>query len=201
MPYFYYFTIWNSSAINVPKTFILFTYEKTLHLICMVTSKDTKHTKDIWDTKLPPLPLSVLIPHFTSVFTHLPKTINFMLSIHLQPFLLKQMPTDGYTLRMSSLASSLGAGNSILRSIRPGRRRAGSKMSIRLVAMITCKQVTKAMTIKLQFPLSLRSLSTVITITLLIYFLLFSMHNIIILYIITIIISPMFTLIISGFLL
>mmetsp|Transcript_26626 Transcript_26626/g.80717 ORF Transcript_26626/g.80717 Transcript_26626/m.80717 type:complete len:483 (-) Transcript_26626:267-1715(-) len=39
--------------------------------------------------------------------------------------------------RMSRRASSFGLGNSILRSIRPGRRRAESRMSIRLVAMIT----------------------------------------------------------------
>jgi hypothetical protein len=31
----------------------------------------------------------------------------------------------------------LGLGNSIFRSMRPGRRRAGSRVSIRLVAMIT----------------------------------------------------------------
>uniref|UniRef100_A0A182KHQ4 Uncharacterized protein n=1 Tax=Anopheles christyi TaxID=43041 RepID=A0A182KHQ4_9DIPT len=38
---------------------------------------------------------------------------------------------------MSRRASSFGGGNSILRSIRPGRSRAGSRMSIRLVAMMT----------------------------------------------------------------
>ena len=32
---------------------------------------------------------------------------------------------------------SLGLGNSIFRSMRPGRRRAGSRVSIRLVAVIT----------------------------------------------------------------
>jgi hypothetical protein len=32
-----------------------------------------------------------------------------------------------------------GGGNSILRSIRPGRSRAGSRMSIRFVAMMTCE--------------------------------------------------------------
>ena len=37
---------------------------------------------------------------------------------------------------MSVRASSLGAGNSIFRSMRPGRRRAESRMSIRLVAMM-----------------------------------------------------------------
>jgi hypothetical protein len=42
-----------------------------------------------------------------------------------------------WILRMSSLASSFGGGNSILRSILPGLNKAGSSMSILLVAMIT----------------------------------------------------------------
>uniref|UniRef100_A0A8D8UVF9 Uncharacterized protein n=1 Tax=Cacopsylla melanoneura TaxID=428564 RepID=A0A8D8UVF9_9HEMI len=42
-----------------------------------------------------------------------------------------------WILRISSLASSFGGGNSIFLSMRPGRSRAGSKMSILFVAMIT----------------------------------------------------------------
>ena len=38
---------------------------------------------------------------------------------------------------MSARASTVGGGNSIFLSMRPGRRRAGSRMSRRLVAMIT----------------------------------------------------------------
>ena len=41
---------------------------------------------------------------------------------------------------VTRLTISFGAGNSILRSIRPGRSSAESRMSIRLVAMITCNQ-------------------------------------------------------------
>lgn len=36
-----------------------------------------------------------------------------------------------------------GGGNSIFRSIRPGRSKAESRISIRLVAMMTCKLVEK----------------------------------------------------------
>ena len=43
----------------------------------------------------------------------------------------------GLTCKMRALASSLGCGNSILRSNRPERIRAGSRMSARLVAAIT----------------------------------------------------------------
>ncbi|RUP46770.1 hypothetical protein BC936DRAFT_146545 [Jimgerdemannia flammicorona] len=39
--------------------------------------------------------------------------------------------------RMRARASSLGSGNSILRSRRPERSKAGSRMSMRLVAAIT----------------------------------------------------------------
>jgi len=42
-----------------------------------------------------------------------------------------------WILRISSRASSFGGGNSIFRSMRPGRKRAGSRMSIRFVAIIT----------------------------------------------------------------
>jgi len=42
---------------------------------------------------------------------------------------------------MSLRTSSFGAGNSILRSIRPGLSRAESRMSILLVAIITCRQI------------------------------------------------------------
>merc|ERR1711879_798264 len=42
-----------------------------------------------------------------------------------------------WILRISRRAFSLGLGNSIFRSIRPGRRRAGSRMSIRFVHMST----------------------------------------------------------------
>lgn len=45
---------------------------------------------------------------------------------------------DLWILRMSTRLDSLGLGNSILRSMRPGRSRAESKMSIRLVAISTC---------------------------------------------------------------
>mmetsp|Transcript_6939 Transcript_6939/g.14368 ORF Transcript_6939/g.14368 Transcript_6939/m.14368 type:complete len:237 (+) Transcript_6939:1727-2437(+) len=56
--------------------------------------------------------------------------------------LLKSMPRMRFIFRewirrMSSLASSPGLGNSILRSIRPDLRRAGSRMSTRLVAAMT----------------------------------------------------------------
>ena len=43
------------------------------------------------------------------------------------------------TLRISARAFSSGAGNSIFLPIRPGLNSAGSRMSIRLVAIITCK--------------------------------------------------------------
>mmetsp|Transcript_54302 Transcript_54302/g.122781 ORF Transcript_54302/g.122781 Transcript_54302/m.122781 type:complete len:214 (-) Transcript_54302:671-1312(-) len=42
-----------------------------------------------------------------------------------------------WIFRISSLASSFGLGNSTLRSIRPGRSSASSRMSIRFVAMMT----------------------------------------------------------------
>lgn len=42
-----------------------------------------------------------------------------------------------WILRMDRREASLGFGNSILRSMRPGRSRAGSRMSIRLVAINT----------------------------------------------------------------
>mmetsp|Transcript_50681 Transcript_50681/g.130588 ORF Transcript_50681/g.130588 Transcript_50681/m.130588 type:complete len:217 (-) Transcript_50681:642-1292(-) len=42
-----------------------------------------------------------------------------------------------WIFRISSLASSPGFGNSTLRSMRPGRSRASSRMSMRFVAMIT----------------------------------------------------------------
>lgn len=41
-----------------------------------------------------------------------------------------------WIFKISILDSIFGFGNSILRSIRPGRKRAGSKISIRLVAMM-----------------------------------------------------------------
>ena len=43
-----------------------------------------------------------------------------------------------YQLKLHPLTSSFGAGNSIFLSIRPGRNSAESKMSILLVAIITC---------------------------------------------------------------
>jgi hypothetical protein len=43
-----------------------------------------------------------------------------------------------WILRMSTLLDSLGLGNSILRSMRPGRSSAESRMSMRLVAISTC---------------------------------------------------------------
>jgi hypothetical protein len=42
---------------------------------------------------------------------------------------------------MSTRDLSLGLGNSILRSMRPGRSNAGSRMSIRFVAMSTCTEL------------------------------------------------------------
>ena len=44
-----------------------------------------------------------------------------------------------WIFRMSNLEPSLGLGNSIFRSILPGRNSAASKMSILLVAIKTCK--------------------------------------------------------------
>lgn len=45
-----------------------------------------------------------------------------------------------WILRISTRAASLGLGNSILRSILPGRSSAASRMSMRLVAMSTCRK-------------------------------------------------------------
>mmetsp|Transcript_4966 Transcript_4966/g.16635 ORF Transcript_4966/g.16635 Transcript_4966/m.16635 type:complete len:248 (-) Transcript_4966:503-1246(-) len=63
-------------------------------------------------------------------------------SVIMAAIFLRSMPRMRFILRewmrrMSARASSLGLGNSILRSMRPGRRRAESRMSMRLVAMIT----------------------------------------------------------------
>lgn len=44
-----------------------------------------------------------------------------------------------WMLKMRRLVLASGRGNSILRSIRPGRMSAGSSVSIRLVAMMTCR--------------------------------------------------------------
>jgi len=56
----------------------------------------------------------------------------FFKSIPLIKFIFRE-----WMRKMSNLASSPGLGNSILRSMRPGRRRAGSRMSMRFVAMST----------------------------------------------------------------
>mmetsp|Transcript_27303 Transcript_27303/g.73899 ORF Transcript_27303/g.73899 Transcript_27303/m.73899 type:complete len:210 (-) Transcript_27303:661-1290(-) len=58
------------------------------------------------------------------------------------PMTLRSMPRNKFILRewmvmMSTRAVKVGFGNSILRSMRPGRRRAASSVSIRFVAMIT----------------------------------------------------------------
>mmetsp|Transcript_10281 Transcript_10281/g.21137 ORF Transcript_10281/g.21137 Transcript_10281/m.21137 type:complete len:209 (+) Transcript_10281:97-723(+) len=58
------------------------------------------------------------------------------------PMTLRLMPLRRFILRLWmvmiwTLESRLGLGNSILRSMRPGRRRAESRMSILLVAMTT----------------------------------------------------------------
>mmetsp|Transcript_69 Transcript_69/g.205 ORF Transcript_69/g.205 Transcript_69/m.205 type:complete len:203 (-) Transcript_69:544-1152(-) len=55
---------------------------------------------------------------------------------------LRSMPRRRFIFRewmamISTREATVGFGNSILRSIRPGRRRAGSRMSMRLVAMMT----------------------------------------------------------------
>mmetsp|Transcript_33176 Transcript_33176/g.93948 ORF Transcript_33176/g.93948 Transcript_33176/m.93948 type:complete len:206 (+) Transcript_33176:207-824(+) len=60
----------------------------------------------------------------------------------LSAIFVKSMPRMRFILRewifkMSTRLPSLGFGNSILRSIRPGRSKAGSSMSMRLVAMRT----------------------------------------------------------------
>ena len=47
------------------------------------------------------------------------------------------------TCRIRALASSVGCGNSIFRSNRPERIRAGSRMSARFVAAITCNLQVK----------------------------------------------------------
>jgi hypothetical protein len=47
---------------------------------------------------------------------------------------------DVWIVKMRRLVFSSGSGNSILRSMRPGRMRAGSSDSMRFVAMITCHQ-------------------------------------------------------------
>lgn len=53
---------------------------------------------------------------------------------------------------MVTRASGLGGGNSILRSIRPGRSKAESRISILLVAMMTCYKMrsSEAITLALQ---------------------------------------------------
>lgn len=50
------------------------------------------------------------------------------------------------TCRIRALASSVGCGNSILRSNRPERIRAGSRISARFVAAITCNLQEKMKT-------------------------------------------------------
>ena len=57
---------------------------------------------------------------------------------------LRSMPRRRFIFRewmpmMSMRDVRVGCGNSILRSIRPGRSSAGSRMSIRFVAITTCK--------------------------------------------------------------
>mmetsp|Transcript_6648 Transcript_6648/g.18018 ORF Transcript_6648/g.18018 Transcript_6648/m.18018 type:complete len:256 (-) Transcript_6648:457-1224(-) len=63
-------------------------------------------------------------------------------SVIIPAIFLRSMPRMRFILRewirrMSARASSLGLGNSILRSMRPGRKSAESRMSMRLVAMMT----------------------------------------------------------------
>mmetsp|Transcript_19040 Transcript_19040/g.55985 ORF Transcript_19040/g.55985 Transcript_19040/m.55985 type:complete len:281 (-) Transcript_19040:448-1290(-) len=63
-------------------------------------------------------------------------------SVIMPAIFLRSMPRMRFILRewmrrISARASSLGLGNSILRSIRPGRRSAESRMSMRFVAIIT----------------------------------------------------------------
>mmetsp|Transcript_23791 Transcript_23791/g.60255 ORF Transcript_23791/g.60255 Transcript_23791/m.60255 type:complete len:298 (-) Transcript_23791:371-1264(-) len=63
-------------------------------------------------------------------------------SLIISAIFLRSMPRIRFILRewmrrMSARASSFGFGNSILRSMRPGRSSAESRMSMRLVAMIT----------------------------------------------------------------
>jgi hypothetical protein len=50
---------------------------------------------------------------------------------------MKKLTFLEWILRMVILASGFGGGNSIFRSMRPGRSKAESRMSILLVAMMT----------------------------------------------------------------
>lgn len=47
-----------------------------------------------------------------------------------------------WMLKILRFVLASGKGNSIFRSIRPGRINAGSKVSIRFVAMMTCKSMS-----------------------------------------------------------
>lgn len=66
-------------------------------------------------------------------------TADLLRTIHkgLQIHLLAQVHLGGTRLEHESLLTSVGSGNSTLRSRRPGRISAGSNISGRLVAMIT----------------------------------------------------------------
>ena len=78
------------------------------------------------------MPASVQTP-----FTSAPEAPGIISAIFLRFMPLVRFIFLEWILRMSRRASSLGAGNSIFLSILPGLRRAESRMSMRLVAMMT----------------------------------------------------------------
>ena len=96
----------------------------------------TAISKSYWVTWIR-LSLSANMPAYVhTAFVSAPEAPVIFYAIFLRSIPLIRFIFLEWILRISTLDSTVGLGNSIFRSIRPGRNKAGSKISILLVAMM-----------------------------------------------------------------